>query len=100
MLRSLVGSEMCIRDRYKASQIMPSMEHVSEQQEMSNGSRPEWAEPLFRMKDTVEVCTGEHDDPSSWHPAVVVQCTPGTMPVSYTHLTLPTKRIVEISGFA
>ena len=26
--------------------------------------------------------------------------TPGTQPVSYTHLTLPTKRIVEISVVA
>ena len=46
---------------------------------------------------TAKAFQGFLKDPSSDRKAVVKQLTEamgGTMPVSYTHLTLPTKRIV------
>ena len=41
-------------------------------------------------------CPGCHN-PESWNPRAGEELTEEKIPVSYTHLTLPTKRIVEIS---
>eukprot|EP00969_Alexandrium_andersonii_P347305 15355668-Alexandrium_andersonii.AAC.1 len=58
MSASLVGSEMCIRDRFRslASSVLPTM-----------------PEPRLDPASSMLECTGQ-----------------GSLPVSYTHLTLPT----------
>ena len=65
---------------------MTSFEDTSGAQvQMKTHSRPEWAQPLFQMNDTVEVLVGTVPHSSmpgvldeNWVPATVLQATPGT----------------------
>eukprot|EP00658_Telonema_sp_P-2_P037843 TRINITY_DN27208_c0_g1_i1.p2 TRINITY_DN27208_c0_g1~~TRINITY_DN27208_c0_g1_i1.p2 ORF type:complete len:116 (-),score=38.21 TRINITY_DN27208_c0_g1_i1:55-402(-) len=115
MLRSLVGSEMCIRDRYQRR--VRGVEMVSQGQVVSLvaaglagipvGSIYAWSvyvDPINAARDDW-THAGEHAT-SVVIAALAISCAVSgrvvggavsiqlLCPVSYTHLTLPTKRIV------
>eukprot|EP00658_Telonema_sp_P-2_P076032 TRINITY_DN65982_c0_g1_i1.p1 TRINITY_DN65982_c0_g1~~TRINITY_DN65982_c0_g1_i1.p1 ORF type:complete len:125 (+),score=22.57 TRINITY_DN65982_c0_g1_i1:125-499(+) len=94
MLRSLVGSEMCIRDRLYLSDegvggpTVVTNQRLAHRQVASHGCR------ISPRYNRLAMFDGE----------LLHGVIPGSgtvaAPVSYTHLTLPTKRIVEISVVA
>eukprot|EP00658_Telonema_sp_P-2_P077627 TRINITY_DN7064_c0_g1_i3.p1 TRINITY_DN7064_c0_g1~~TRINITY_DN7064_c0_g1_i3.p1 ORF type:complete len:134 (+),score=22.24 TRINITY_DN7064_c0_g1_i3:101-502(+) len=115
MLRSLVGSEMCIRDRYQRRvrgsdfgekcrghhpnelTVCPRwpVSLARRQRQARGGAGVPWQAPLERRP----ACRVQISEISQWQPApplraACVTVTERSTPVSYTHLTLPTKRIV------
>eukprot|EP00658_Telonema_sp_P-2_P064311 TRINITY_DN53249_c0_g1_i1.p1 TRINITY_DN53249_c0_g1~~TRINITY_DN53249_c0_g1_i1.p1 ORF type:complete len:111 (+),score=28.50 TRINITY_DN53249_c0_g1_i1:99-431(+) len=110
MLRSLVGSEMCIRDRstpddstvfmYEESSESRSVERstLASDARLRHGTSeaPVDAQGAPRVPE-VPVERWSAKQVNEWEQAeVCITLTemPVVMPVSYTHLTLPTKRIV------
>eukprot|EP00658_Telonema_sp_P-2_P069636 TRINITY_DN58990_c0_g1_i1.p1 TRINITY_DN58990_c0_g1~~TRINITY_DN58990_c0_g1_i1.p1 ORF type:complete len:121 (+),score=20.55 TRINITY_DN58990_c0_g1_i1:107-469(+) len=120
MLRSLVGSEMCIRDRSYADPLVDRLEGSHPLSNNGGGGRPSVA--IFRKRLYREHCTrctvSGGGTPTSSFASLptnnnggvpvppVLGCEPppaikakkayvkDLTTVSYTHLTLPTKRIV------
>eukprot|EP00658_Telonema_sp_P-2_P082738 TRINITY_DN879_c0_g1_i9.p1 TRINITY_DN879_c0_g1~~TRINITY_DN879_c0_g1_i9.p1 ORF type:complete len:116 (+),score=35.14 TRINITY_DN879_c0_g1_i9:93-440(+) len=115
MLRSLVGSEMCIRDRCKAGPVF-WVDSADSQPCMGTAGAIEWSlkcdgkifhsglpyqgiNALEMVQDACSYLQGKFYEKFPAHPreADYAYACPSTMkptPVSYTHLTLPTKRIV------
>eukprot|EP00658_Telonema_sp_P-2_P058332 TRINITY_DN46800_c0_g1_i2.p1 TRINITY_DN46800_c0_g1~~TRINITY_DN46800_c0_g1_i2.p1 ORF type:complete len:123 (-),score=43.50 TRINITY_DN46800_c0_g1_i2:81-449(-) len=110
MLRSLVGSEMCIRDRISMPSVVIKLSSglnktievtsfditVADLKELAANDidiPADQQRPVFKgkmIKDTDKLSTLGVTEGSAIH---VVRGR-GAAPVSYTHLTLPTKRIV------
>eukprot|EP00658_Telonema_sp_P-2_P069922 TRINITY_DN59427_c0_g1_i1.p3 TRINITY_DN59427_c0_g1~~TRINITY_DN59427_c0_g1_i1.p3 ORF type:complete len:103 (-),score=35.61 TRINITY_DN59427_c0_g1_i1:11-295(-) len=94
MLRSLVGSEMCIRDRVWAL-LLVATAAASKLSFMAPQliTQALWPQGYIQLDGVVlgaqagRILTAATTAPPDW-----------AAPVSYTHLTLPTKRIVENSG--
>eukprot|EP00658_Telonema_sp_P-2_P002924 TRINITY_DN11077_c0_g1_i8.p1 TRINITY_DN11077_c0_g1~~TRINITY_DN11077_c0_g1_i8.p1 ORF type:complete len:123 (-),score=39.23 TRINITY_DN11077_c0_g1_i8:84-407(-) len=107
MLRSLVGSEMCIRDRVQVVVL-----DIDEDNPVVNHHRPELL--LFGLRDVLGELLGdshgnvaavvpvdddlalgvEDEHRRARHGTSINSPYSALIPVSYTHLTLPTKRIV------
>eukprot|EP00658_Telonema_sp_P-2_P074701 TRINITY_DN63988_c0_g1_i1.p1 TRINITY_DN63988_c0_g1~~TRINITY_DN63988_c0_g1_i1.p1 ORF type:complete len:148 (-),score=47.47 TRINITY_DN63988_c0_g1_i1:37-441(-) len=134
MLRSLVGSEMCIRDRFmecaqacrnrtkgarkRAEQPLATETQKSRACKTSVGSiSPAWACPDDAKRESAQsevkaefhlimesgkvsanaaimMALQQSEEPSATSITTQAQAAPSTGAVSYTHLTLPTKRIV------
>eukprot|EP00658_Telonema_sp_P-2_P063728 TRINITY_DN52503_c0_g1_i1.p1 TRINITY_DN52503_c0_g1~~TRINITY_DN52503_c0_g1_i1.p1 ORF type:complete len:118 (-),score=28.73 TRINITY_DN52503_c0_g1_i1:28-381(-) len=107
MLRSLVGSEMCIRDRthevsangFVRIAMASSSPYWFGAVSPEPSSRPSTPIPVKEMlgrarSATKRISMTEVKRRVSQYEEQHEQLAP----VSYTHLTLPTKRIVEISG--
>eukprot|EP00658_Telonema_sp_P-2_P059255 TRINITY_DN48028_c0_g1_i1.p1 TRINITY_DN48028_c0_g1~~TRINITY_DN48028_c0_g1_i1.p1 ORF type:complete len:107 (-),score=25.29 TRINITY_DN48028_c0_g1_i1:56-376(-) len=106
MLRSLVGSEMCIRDRHwelGSQQLHPRFSLSVTPLRGSGQAQPDqvWGGQnaaaaseragFVAMSGRGEGCHHEAAQRSALEPEVIRALF---VPVSYTHLTLPTKRIV------
>eukprot|EP00658_Telonema_sp_P-2_P013723 TRINITY_DN15201_c0_g1_i1.p1 TRINITY_DN15201_c0_g1~~TRINITY_DN15201_c0_g1_i1.p1 ORF type:complete len:128 (+),score=49.39 TRINITY_DN15201_c0_g1_i1:44-427(+) len=97
MLRSLVGSEMCIRDRieYLATDIHYSSHVVSnvfDALDMPSGSALMTPSMLRSVAARCRVKSAPKAKPTPAASSATKK--DGSKSVSYTHLTLPTKRIV------
>eukprot|EP00658_Telonema_sp_P-2_P039001 TRINITY_DN27897_c0_g1_i2.p1 TRINITY_DN27897_c0_g1~~TRINITY_DN27897_c0_g1_i2.p1 ORF type:complete len:137 (-),score=36.36 TRINITY_DN27897_c0_g1_i2:24-434(-) len=100
MLRSLVGSEMCIRDRQCQSEQFRNQGFLAQSKAAS--------EMVGKVQDKVAGLREEltrlgvlEAPPAPADPGMPpFTLTEGRGAVSYTHLTLPTKRIVENSVVA
>eukprot|EP00658_Telonema_sp_P-2_P028208 TRINITY_DN21662_c0_g1_i1.p1 TRINITY_DN21662_c0_g1~~TRINITY_DN21662_c0_g1_i1.p1 ORF type:complete len:136 (+),score=41.39 TRINITY_DN21662_c0_g1_i1:53-409(+) len=118
MLRSLVGSEMCIRDRATLARSIPTtpegrstLHNLTQTLLQSSSSVPSSATisrtptalppdspirtPAPSSPNTTSASQPQHQQELLPLPVVkAVIITSSATPVSYTHLTLPTKRIV------
>eukprot|EP00658_Telonema_sp_P-2_P085174 TRINITY_DN9650_c0_g1_i2.p2 TRINITY_DN9650_c0_g1~~TRINITY_DN9650_c0_g1_i2.p2 ORF type:complete len:108 (+),score=22.94 TRINITY_DN9650_c0_g1_i2:113-436(+) len=107
MLRSLVGSEMCIRDRYQRrvrgepteGMAIDGVPRVPERARSAAGCTSTW--PWFQhplpagpARSLGQCAQMVHATLAELSPDMQQDRGDGTYPVSYTHLTLPTKRIV------
>eukprot|EP00658_Telonema_sp_P-2_P057550 TRINITY_DN45995_c0_g1_i1.p1 TRINITY_DN45995_c0_g1~~TRINITY_DN45995_c0_g1_i1.p1 ORF type:complete len:106 (+),score=18.98 TRINITY_DN45995_c0_g1_i1:128-445(+) len=105
MLRSLVGSEMCIRDSFRIRRAVKRVERSKEQFCSHMAVRVWECQKYYPLKKAWEACGWMDDDgknavnvdPRTGLPTM--ECPFGwewgsMWAVSYTHLTLPTKRIV------
>ena len=84
MLRSLVGSEMCIRDRYEDEGLMIINKQNGVAVHSGSGVNV----------GVIEALKDKYNQPIELVHRLDRATSGCLMPVSYTHLTLPTKRIV------
>ena len=84
MLRSLVGSEMCIRDRFYAESIDKLIKNMNDCSPEIMTAVPRFYQNLYqKINASFSKATGIKK--------ILVQKMLNLGPVSYTHLTLPTK---------
>eukprot|EP00658_Telonema_sp_P-2_P075637 TRINITY_DN65285_c0_g1_i1.p1 TRINITY_DN65285_c0_g1~~TRINITY_DN65285_c0_g1_i1.p1 ORF type:complete len:128 (-),score=43.85 TRINITY_DN65285_c0_g1_i1:32-415(-) len=104
MLRSLVGSEMCIRDRNNVISIPQRRSQALQTLVSASGSSAtaasSGAEEEERLKQLLRDGGAQKENILLEPRSLLILTGEARYPVSYTHLTLPTKRIVEISVVA
>eukprot|EP00831_Metopus_contortus_P035331 TRINITY_DN28145_c0_g1_i1.p1 TRINITY_DN28145_c0_g1~~TRINITY_DN28145_c0_g1_i1.p1 ORF type:complete len:119 (-),score=35.50 TRINITY_DN28145_c0_g1_i1:35-391(-) len=98
MQRGLVGSEMCIRDRYMGQWVWIFVTLTAFLGVVLGGSKEEWKKRTIYQLLTDRFYRGNGDN--STCKDLKKYCGGTFKAVSYTHLTLPTILLVQISVVA